>query len=242
MHAIVRQGGGKYYVSAVFGYYHDVKAEEEYERYLEQIYSPYYIVWNEEKTALCIVHAMMPDTKSLIPQILIVDTDKQGWVWDESAKMGGVEFLPRKTADHLAETGELPPDLLEKCRALEGNDVFHPFGEIRTEQDIENLLTVSGGFHDGKISICTMQEDGVLYVLMEDLWGCSLELWFWGDVSYSIESRNPEYWDPYWLEAGLLMENGLIYLVDEIVKSAEEIDENHCWFRAQHMKYHIIPD
>ena len=99
MHAIVRQGGGKYYVSAVFGYYHDVKAKEEYERYLEQIYSPYYIVWNEEKTALCKVHAMMPDTKSLIPQILIVDTDKQGWVWDESAKMGGVEFLPRKTAE-----------------------------------------------------------------------------------------------------------------------------------------------
>lgn len=33
MHAIVRQGGGKYYASAVFGYYHDVKAEEIDENY-----------------------------------------------------------------------------------------------------------------------------------------------------------------------------------------------------------------
>ena len=33
MHAIVRQGDGKYYVSPVFGYYKDVKSKDDYQRY-----------------------------------------------------------------------------------------------------------------------------------------------------------------------------------------------------------------
>ena len=37
MHAIVRQGDGKYYVSPVFGYYKDVKSKDDYQRYLESM-------------------------------------------------------------------------------------------------------------------------------------------------------------------------------------------------------------
>lgn len=43
MHAIIRQGNGQYYISAVFGYYSDVKLEDDYQRYLERIRTPYYI-------------------------------------------------------------------------------------------------------------------------------------------------------------------------------------------------------
>ena len=50
MHAIIRQGNGKYYISAVFGYYRDITATDDYERYLEEIHKPYWIVWNPEKT------------------------------------------------------------------------------------------------------------------------------------------------------------------------------------------------
>ena len=46
MHAIIRQGNGKYYISAVFGYYSDVKSEDDYQRYLESIHTPYYVVFN----------------------------------------------------------------------------------------------------------------------------------------------------------------------------------------------------
>ena len=35
MHAIIRQGEGKYYVSAVFGYYKDITATDDYEKYLQ---------------------------------------------------------------------------------------------------------------------------------------------------------------------------------------------------------------
>ena len=35
MHALICQGEGKYYVSAVFGYYTDINAAAEYERHLQ---------------------------------------------------------------------------------------------------------------------------------------------------------------------------------------------------------------
>ena len=52
MHAIIRQDDGKYYVSAVFGYYRDVTATEDYKRYIESIHKPYWIVWDSEKKRL----------------------------------------------------------------------------------------------------------------------------------------------------------------------------------------------
>ena len=36
MHAIIRQDDDKYYVSAVFGYYRDVTATEDYKRYISR--------------------------------------------------------------------------------------------------------------------------------------------------------------------------------------------------------------
>ena len=73
MYAIIRQGNGKYYTSTVFGYFHDIKSTDDYQRYLERIHSPYYIVWNEAKTNLTKVFAMQSNTKYLIPQVLIVE-------------------------------------------------------------------------------------------------------------------------------------------------------------------------
>lgn len=75
MHAIVCQGNGKYYISAVFGYYRDITATEEYKRYLEGIHKPYWIVWDAEKKRLIRWHAMVPNTKYIIPQLLVVDAD-----------------------------------------------------------------------------------------------------------------------------------------------------------------------
>lgn len=41
MHALIRQGDGKYNVSAVSGYYRDITATDDYQRYLEEIRKPY---------------------------------------------------------------------------------------------------------------------------------------------------------------------------------------------------------
>ena len=72
MHAIIRQDDGKYYVSAVFGYYRDVTATEDYKRYIESIHKPYWIVWDSEKKRLIRWLSMVPDTNSLFIKIPII--------------------------------------------------------------------------------------------------------------------------------------------------------------------------
>lgn len=116
MHAIIRQGNGKYYISAVFGYYNDVKSEDDYQRYLERIHTPYYIIFNEEKTKLIKWFNMQPDTKYLINQVLIVDSDKSGWIINEQDGTGGVEFLPRELADKIILDGIVPDDIMQQCK------------------------------------------------------------------------------------------------------------------------------
>lgn len=55
----------------------------------------------------------------------------------------------------------------------------------------------------------------MLYVLFDGTWGCKIELWFEGNVSYSTESRNPEEYDPYRSGSTLIMSNGYFILVDD---------------------------
>lgn len=102
MHALIRQGNGKFYVSAVFGYYKDVTAEDSYHRYLEEIHKPYWIVWDEDKRRLIRWLDMVPNTKYLIPQILIIDSEQDNWEKDEQG-VGCVAFLSRELLDSFLD-------------------------------------------------------------------------------------------------------------------------------------------
>lgn len=241
MHAIVRRGTGTYYVSAVFGYYKDIKSKDDYQRYLESIHSPYYVVWDETKTKLIKWFAMQPNTKYLIPQILVVDSDQTGWSVDDEG-VGGVDFLPRELADKYIDVGSIPNDIYEKCCAVDQRYSFNPYPEIHTDKDVEDLEWVSGGFHDAFIKEEKLQDDGTLYLLFDGVWGCSIEVWFWGDLEYETSSRDPKEFDPYWFGSTVIRQDGFVYLVDDDDMTVERITNEYCWFKARHMKYHVIPD
>ena len=241
MHAIIRQGNGKYYISAVFGYYNDVKSEDDYQRYLERIYTPYYIIFNEEKTKLIKWFNMQPDTKYLINQVLIIDSDKSGWIINEQDGTGGVEFLPRELADKIILDGIVPDDIMQQCKKIEESFTYEEYREIKTQKDIEDFDWVTGNFHDACIDEQKILDGGELYLRFTGIWGCEVEIWFWDDLEYCTESRNPEYWDPYWSCSTLRLCNGYVYFVDDEIE-VNEITDGYCWFKARHMKYHIIPD
>lgn len=240
MFALIRQGEGKYYVSAVFGYYKDVKSKDDYQRYLESIHSPYYVIFNEEKTKLVKWFAMQPDTKYLIPQLLIVDSDRSDWILDEEYT-GGVDFLPREKADSIIEAETVPPDILEKCLTIDCTYKYDEYPEIKNEKDIENLDCVSGNFHDACIAEQNL-DDGTLHLLFDGTWGCKIEVWFWGDLEYNMDSRASEEWDTYWFGSTILLQDGFVYFIDEEDMTVDKIGDGYCWFKARHMKYHIIPD
>lgn len=241
MHAIIRQGKGEYYISAVFGYYRDITATDDYERYLEEIYKPYWIVWNPEKKRLIRWSTMVPNTKYLEPQILIIDADQSNWVKDKQG-VGCVDFLDRQLLDSFLDLENQPEDILEKCRAMDTGYEYDEIQEVRTETDIENLEWASSGFHDARIAKEELQEDGTLYLRFDGIWGCEIEVWFWGDLEYDTSSRNPEICDPYWFGSTVILQDGFVYLVDDDDMTIDQITPGYCYFKARHMKYHIIPN
>lgn len=240
MHAIVRQGNGRYYVSAVFGYYEDITAEDEHQRYLEIIHKSYCIVWNPEKSRLISCPAMAKNTDCLIPQIIVVDSDLRGWNINEDGE-GCVDFLSRELLDSFLDSDIQPDDILAKCRKMDEGYEYNEIREIRTLKDAEDLEWASGYFHDGYITEEKLQRDGTLYLRFDGTWGCEIEVWLWGNLEYDTSYRNPEYYDPYWSGCTVLLHDGFVYFVDDLDMTVDKIGPGYCWFKARHMEYRIIP-
>lgn len=241
MQAIVRKGNGEYYVSAVYGYYSDIFAEDVYERYLQSIHNPYWIVWNEEKTRLIRCLAMTPGTRYLIPQIVIIDADQSDWIMDDCG-VGCVSYLSRELLDSFLDEAIQPAAILDKCRALDDGYTYHEIQDIKSQKDIDNLEWASGGFHDAYIDKEILLEDGTLYLLFDGTWGCKIEVWFDGDLEYDSSSRHMDGYDDTWLDSAIFIRDGFVYLVDDAKMTAEDIQPGYCYFKARHMRYHIIPD
>lgn len=241
MHAIIRQGNGKYYVSAVFGYFKDIRSADAHERYLEDTYKSFYVIWDEKKEKLIRWFAMEQNTRFLIPQVLVVDSEQEDWVKDEDGSEH-VSFLSREEASKVCDSGYLTQDLREKCLLVDDGYGFDPYPEIRTQRDIDNLDWVSGNFHDAYIKEIKTLDSGELYVLFDGVWGCKIELWFRDDVEYDISSRDVEAYDIYWFGSTVILQDGFVYLVDDKDMTVEQIDKGFCYFKARHMKYHVIPN
>ena len=241
MHALVCQGNGKYYVSAVFGYFKDITATNDYDRYIESMHKPYWIVWDESKKRLIRWLNMVPNTKYIIPQILIVDSERQNWNIDDEG-VGCVDFLTRELLDSFLDKEIQPEAILEKCRAIDSDYIYEEIQEIKEPKDIENLYWASGGFHDARIAKEKLEQDGTLYLKFDGTWGCEIEVWLSGDLEYDTSTRNPTEYDPYWFGSTILLENGFIYFVDEDDMTVEDIGQEYCYFKARNMKYRIIPN
>lgn len=238
MHAIIRLGDGKYYLSQVFGYYCPITATEKMEVYRQRIYSQYYLVLDSQKQRLQRQYVFDAAKVYLIPSLIIVDTDQSDWKMMDD-EQGCVSFLADLPADEVER--DLPAPLLQRCIEADRAYQFEPYPRIRTQRDIDNLLWATGSFHDAFIKTHQIQPDGSLYVLLEGVWGCSVELWFSGDVSYCTKSYESELYDPYWCGASVFWRDGWLYLVDDLPSQDAEIDDSYCWFRAKQIKYHIIP-
>ena len=241
MHAIIRQGNGKYYISAVFGHYVDITATDDYEQYLQSIHNRFWVIWNKDKTRLIKYHNMTPNTKYLIPQVLVVDSKRDDWNIDDDGT-GCVNFLTREMIDSFIDLEEQPNDILEKCRNVDANYTYNEVQEVITKQDIENLIWVSGDFHDASIKEEKLLEDGSLYVRFGDVWGCEIEVWFWGDLEYDTSPAHDADSLHYFYGSSIIQQDGFIYLVDEEDMKVEDIKEGYCYFKARHMKYRVVPD
>lgn len=238
MYAIVRNKDGSHYTSVVFGYFCKITSTDEYKRYLEGIHNRFYVVLNEAKDALIKKYIFPSDNKYLDPQVLIVEADQDNWLFEDDTH-GCVDFL--HGVDFYAEEMAIDPVLLGQCITMDAMCRYNEYVEIKTEKDIENLMWVSGGFHDAYIETHEQVADSV-HVLFDGVWGCKIEIWFEGEAEYSVESRDPEEDDPTWYGSSFLMHDGFFYFVDEEGVKTENIDNTYRWFKSRRVRYHVIPN
>lgn len=233
MYAIVNKGDGNFYTSTVFARYDETEKSER-----PDWWGVYYIVLNEEKTALVKHYAYDSTSKPYIhPMILITDGNQEDWNIDEDTWEGELGIVDKDSLLKMVEQETVSSELLVLDKAYN----YEAYPEIRNAKDIENLMKVSGGFHDACIE-CLEEKENTLYVLFDGILGGQIEMWFSGDVEYDISSRNPKEYDPYWFDSTMLIENGFIYFVDEEDMTVEKIGEGYCWFKARRVRYHVKPD
>lgn len=234
----MRNKDGSHYTSVVFGYFCKITSTDDYKRYLEGIHNRFYVVLNEAKDALIKKYIFPSDNKYLDPQVLIVEADQDNWLFEDDTH-GCVDFL--HGVDFYAEEMAIDPVLLGQCITMDAMCRYNEYVEIKTEKDIENLMWVSGGFHDAYIETHEQVADSV-HVLFDGVWGCKIEIWFEGEAEYSVESRDPEEDDPTWYGSSFLMHDGFFYFVDEEGVKTENIDNTYRWFKSRRVRYHVIPN
>lgn len=240
MYAIMKKGNGEYYTSLVFGYYNTSKHENGCEYSSNDFYNRHYIVLNEKKDKLINQVQFDRNNRYLVPLILIVDPTHDDWVTDKNEN-GCVNFLPNESLLQFVDTDSVPFELLARCIEEDSKIQYSEYKTVKNSDDAYKLWYAAGGFHDAYIKELKKDKDS-LYVLFDGTWGCQIELWFDGDVSYSTESRDPKYYDPYWGDSTLICNNGCFILVDEEDMTEEKIGNGYCWFKGCNLKYHIIPD
>ena len=238
MHAIISTANGDHYVSAVFGCYSDPAISDPWIKV-------YWVVWDEHKERLIKWQTYRPKSPGgpyMWKQVLIVESDKSDWKLDDEWQ-GCVSFLNRHLLDSIIAQDHQPEDILAKCRAMDEGYVYEPIQEVKTPADADSLDWVAGNFHDAYIKKKELQADGKLYLRFSDVWGCEIEAWFWGDLEYSMASRDPEVFDdPYWFSATILLQDGFVYLIDDENMTVEKLTDQYCYFKARHMQYRVIPE
>lgn len=232
MYAIIREGGGRFYTSMVFGYYRSPDMTDYKNRF--------WIVLNKEKNALIKQHVFKQNTKYLIPMVLITDADETAWN-KLSRNEESVDFLPTGELLSLIDSNSVPRELTRKCIDMDSAYQFEALRTIETINDIRDLMFVSGNFHDAFIAE-KEERDNSLYILFDGTWGCKIEVWFEGEVSYDTSSRDSEKYDAYWSSSTVTFEDEFVYLIDEENVSPRDLDSSFCWFKARRMKYRVIPN
>ena len=234
MYAIIRKGNKEYYTSAVFGFYDDNPNKSGF--------CKYYIVLNEEKNKLIKKKMFNPKKKPYYDLTVLLLNDCQH-DWDIDADgYGCINFLNKDLVEEIVQGKNISDELIEKCKDIDSRYIYYEYNEIRTQKDVDNFMLVSGGFHDARILEVKELENDILKVIFDGLWGCNIEMVFEGKVSYCIDSRDPEEYDPYWFGSSIFFDNNMIVFVDDEDVEIEDINDNYCWFKAEKVTYHIIPE
>lgn len=231
MKAIVRLGNGKYYISKVFGVFND-NLNDDFNKGLRY----YYIVFDEEMKSLISKYEYKQNTKYIDPEILICENDTSDMKIDKN-NCGKVNFLSDDEMRNILD-GKISDAILSKCMKYVDNSEID-YIEIKNNNDIKNFMLVSGNLHDGYIKELS-KINNKLYVIFDGIWGCKIEIVFEGNIQYQNQREEDNLW---WFGSSMFFDNNEIVLVDdEGYEKCDDIKQSLTWFKAEKVKYKVIPD
>lgn len=232
MYGIIREGNKQYYITRILGFYNDSEDPD---------LGRYFIVLDRNKKKIQKVYLYNPEVKPHLDlRVLLLDNDTDDWILDEH-EFGCVDFLSEVNLPEMVSHNIIDRDVIDKCVAYDKPSTFKEVNEILSEKDAEIFMDITGELHDARIVELEKIDDNSLRVLFDGIWGCDVELYFEGDVSYCTDSRDPMEYDPYWGDSQVAIQDGFITFYDDAYTDVSEINDNWCWFRARKMSYKIIP-
>lgn len=240
MHAIINNGNGDYYVSYVFGRYHDINYNDRPEL---DASADLFIIWNKDKTKIIAYPSQVLGTRYILPLVTIIDVSGNEW-FEKGDDNCCVDFLSKETIESLLNTESQPEDILEKCREADKDYKYRDIREINTGDDVKDFLWAVGGFHDAFIDKYEIEDDGTLHVTFDGVWGLKAELWFSGDIAYNIPEPDPDYGHEIWYDSSLLLSDGFKYLVDfegVIEEDLGNLGKDCTWFKSKKINYRLTP-
>ena len=238
MKVIIRIGNGKSYVSKVFGILNNKINDKK-----ESTYNWKYIVFDEkhEKLIAKKVYELIGEKKYINKQILIIDNDYSDLNLDENG-VGKIEFLTNEDVDNIINNKEIRKEIIEKCKQYLFEFDVNDFIDVNNQKDIDNLLVVSGYFHDAYIDKIEKNNDESIRVLFDGIWGCKIEIIFEGNVAYNDTFKAPYEVSEVWESCNLSIIDNFYVLVSDYEYDTNKLDDSFPWFKSRKMKYRILPE
>lgn len=228
MYVIVRLKNKKYYTSKVYGIYKETDSKEGYD--------DFYIVLNESKDDLIKVYKYDVE-KYINMMVLELNQNIDDLILDEEGH-GHIDFLTDEDIDDILNNKGLNKTKLSRCIKENKEIDLKEYIEVNDEEDIVNLLYLTGGFHDACIDNIS-GNDKMLKVSFDKIWGMKLEIVFEEEVIY----KNTLVDDISWFDCSFIKnESDYFILVNQSgVEETDNLDDYSCYFMAKKMKYKIIP-
>ena len=232
MKALIRLKNGDYYASKVFAIKND-KSEND----IKYGWSYQYLVLDKKNENLIYQYEYDQDAKYIIRMILVFDTDESDMKFNDKY-IGKVNFITNNDLKLINE-GRIPKRILSEAKKYT-IEYKGEYISIETQRDIDNLISISGNFHDAYIDEIKRNDNNELVVFFDGCWGCSIEMIFSSDVEYKNE-RAKEDIDPYWFGCSIFFKDNKTIFVDGDYTAGEKLDDFLVFFKANKIKYKIIP-
>lgn len=195
------------------------------------------IVFDNEKNKFSFVKMYKHTIKGVTRSVFILDLNEQDFVQGRVIKINSFKKIKNiKGYDWLMDNPTLflnivndkavSEEYCQKAIQLNENIVLTEWTLVKTKQDVENLMSVAWGFHDGIIEkVVFNAELDNLEVVFSGCWGSIITLSFQTDPAVKLSFDDQFIQDI--MSSNIFFENGFVYWVDDdSVDCVQQIEEN----------------